>query len=57
MKIRRTLLSSELEFTPSEIEEIFYKIRPQYRSGLVRFIKCEFNLDLLPAFKKEDGNA
>lgn len=48
MKIKKTLLPRELEFTPQEIEKIFIAFPAAPRYGLFSWIKETFGLNLMP---------
>jgi hypothetical protein len=53
MKIKKTLFSTELEFTPEEVRD-FPVMPTSAHVGLLFWIKQNFGLDMLPKILKKD---
>lgn len=49
MKLKKTLFSTEIEFTPNELSELRYRISTSMFMGLVVWFRKVYGLDLLPA--------
>lgn len=54
MKIKN--LFTTIEFTTTELEDLFFKLPIPIGVGISRWIKYKFGLDLFPKLKKYDNN-
>lgn len=52
MKIKQTLFSKEIEFTPDELERLRTSTSPAMSFGMLAWIKETFGLNMLPKKKK-----
>jgi hypothetical protein len=56
MKIKKTPFSLEIDFTPEEIEQMYYRMPLAARVGLIIWIKNKFGLNLATCEKNLTSN-
>lgn len=51
MKIIKTWFRTEIEFTPEELEQLWYQVDPSVTAGLFQWFLDNYGLDLFPKEK------